>query len=128
MDANGGWIASATDMARFLCFTDGVNQNDILSPRAIRIMTTGSVANPRYGCGWVLSRPNRWHNGSLPGTYTEDGVTFQSGNFNFVILTNTRDVDREEDYLHDMDDIFWNAIANMTVWPSYDLFPPIRRK
>jgi CubicO group peptidase (beta-lactamase class C family) len=127
LDAVGGWMASASDMARFLSYTDGISQDNLLSPRAMQLMLTGSSANPSYGCGWVLTNKNHWHNGSLPGTYTEDAVTHQAGNFNFVILTNTRDPNREDDYLHDMDHIFWNAVNNMTAWPSYDLFSRVKQ-
>ena len=118
-DANGGWIANATDLAKFLCHVDGTG-NDIISPQVLTMMTTGSSANPNYGCGWILTGINYWHNGSLPGTSTEQAITKSSGNFNFVILTNSRNQD--PNLGSDMDNIFWKSFPNIPVWPSYDLF------
>lgn len=120
MDSHGGWIASATDLARVLVHVDGQSGNDILSPQAITTMTTPSIANQNYACGWATNGVNWWHTGSLPGTSGEQAITVQAGNFNFVILTNTRSLDNN--YSSDMDQLFWNAQANTTNWPTYDLF------
>ena len=45
-DASEGWIASATDLARFLAHVDGLSSQTILSANALTVMSTGSVANP----------------------------------------------------------------------------------
>jgi len=119
MDSHGGWIATATDLAKFLLHMDGTGGIDILSPDALTKTMTGSTANPNYGCGWVLTQPNWWHNGSLPGTGTEQGIIKQDGHYNFVILTNTRS--NTGDYGGDMDNIFWSSVKATTAWPTYDL-------
>jgi D-alanyl-D-alanine carboxypeptidase len=123
MDAHGGWLASATDLARFLVRVDGLpGKMDILSADAIRLMTTGSAANPSYAAGWSVNGPNWWHTGGLPGTATEQARTTSSGNFNFVILTNTRS--QSPAFVPDMDQLFWRALQATSAWPSYDLFTP----
>lgn len=122
MDAHGGWLATATDLARILVRVDGfAGKPDILSSSAISTMTTPSAANPYYACGWAVNPANNWwHTGSLPGTGTEQARTVSSGRFNFVILTNTRSL--SAGYFADMDNLFWSALPATPTWPSYDLF------
>jgi D-alanyl-D-alanine carboxypeptidase len=120
MDAANGWIATATDLARFLVHVDGLSSQTILSPNAITIMTTGSVANKNYACGWEINQYNWFHHGSLPGTGTSQAITTQSGNFNYVILTNSNSAD--PNFTADMDNIFWSSLGPNTLWPTYDLF------
>jgi len=119
-DAANGWLATATDMARFLTHVDGLSSRTILSTNALTVMTTGSTANHAYGCGWELNQYNWFHHGNLPGTGTSQARTTQSGNFNYVILANSGSTD--PNFSDNMDNIFWTAIANIQNWPSYDLF------
>jgi D-alanyl-D-alanine carboxypeptidase len=120
MDATNGWLASATDLAKFLVHVDGLSSKTILSPNAITVMSTGSVANPKYGCGWELNQFNWYHHGSLPGTGTSQAITTQNGNFNYVILANS--LSSDPNFAGDMDNIFWSSVNNISVWPGYDLF------
>ena len=120
MDAANGWVASATDMARFLVHVDGLSGETILSPNAVRVMTTGSFVNPGYACGWQVNQLNIFHHGLWPGTGSSQAITTQNGNFNYVILANTGSSDPA--FGSNMDNIFWNAINNIPTWPGYDLF------
>jgi CubicO group peptidase (beta-lactamase class C family) len=120
MDAANGWIASATDMARFLSHVDGMSTNTILSPNSLNTMTTGSYPNPKYGCGWQLNQYNIWHHGSWPGTGATQAITTQNGKFNYVILANSGSSDAN--FGGDMDNVFWNAVNQVQSWPAYDLF------
>jgi D-alanyl-D-alanine carboxypeptidase len=120
MDSHGGWIASATDLTKFMVHVDGTSGNDILSPDAMYAMMTPSTANPDYACGWIINQYSWWHNGSLPGTQTEQVITTKDGYFNFSILVNTRN--SNDNFGNDMDRIFWNAVPNIHDWPQYDLF------
>jgi D-alanyl-D-alanine carboxypeptidase len=119
-DAANGWIASATDMARFLTHVDGFSSQTLISPAAFQIMSTGSGANPSYACGWEVNQYNLFHHGSLPGTGTSQAITTQYGNFNYVILCNGNN--GAQSFNSDMDNIFWNALPNITSWPTYNLF------
>jgi CubicO group peptidase (beta-lactamase class C family) len=123
MDAHGGWAATATDLARILVAVDGFpSKPDIISATAIKTMTTGSTANPRYGAGWSMNGPNWFHTGALPGTYTEEARTASRGEFNFVILANSWR--REPAFGTDFDQLFWKALAATPSWPGIDLFRP----
>lgn len=122
MDSHGGWLASATDLARILVHVDGFPRTpDILSARAIHIMTAPSGANHNYASGWAVNDGGAWwHQGSLPGTATEIARTVSRGRFNFVILTNTRSPNPA--FSADLDKLFWTAQATVTAWPRVDLF------
>jgi N-acyl-D-amino-acid deacylase len=86
MDAHGGWIASAVDLARFAAAADDPSRS-LLKPATQRVMyapppapvsrnADGSPKEFCYGCGWFVrpmgeqGRANYWHTGSLPGTFT----------------------------------------------------------
>ena len=86
MDAHGGWVASARDLARMVVALDAPGPAPLLKPETLALMQApppapaarlpdGRPADWHFGCGWVVrsvpgaSRPNLWHNGSLPGTW-----------------------------------------------------------
>jgi hypothetical protein len=118
----GGWIATPTDLTRFLVHVDGFNtKSDILRRSTIRKMTEPSLINPNYSCGWSINEyENWWHVGLLPGTRAL--MVRSSAEFNWAILMNMRgpDGDGIED---DLDQIVWKAIHDSsTRWPQTDLF------
>ncbi len=68
MDSHGGWIASASDVARFLTWVDGV-ADPAQQPELLRVMTATSRTNVAYTRGWHgYRRQNWWHGGGMPGT------------------------------------------------------------
>jgi hypothetical protein len=72
-------------------------------------MTTGTPANPHYACGWeVNSVPNRWHNGSLPGTLT-NMVRTKSG-LCWAVFANTRIGTL------DLDAMMWRIVKSVPEW------------
>jgi N-acyl-D-amino-acid deacylase len=98
MDAHGGWIASAVDLAHFVSALDGSHPSPILEPETLDAMLSRPAAplwegrSDYYGLGWRV-RPARdsanwWHTGSLPGT---SAVLYRtSGGLAWVALFNTR--------------------------------------
>ncbi|WP_160717704.1 serine hydrolase domain-containing protein [Chitinophaga solisilvae] len=123
MDAHGGWIATATDLARFLTAVDGFpSRADLLSSASITQMTTPSAANPNYALGWLVNVYNNWwHAGSLPGTASE--IVRAANGFTWVILCNTR---TDKGFFNDLDGLMWQAVNNpQTRWPDTDLFQPV---
>ncbi len=68
-DSCGGWIATPSDLVRFVTHVDGLADTpNILRPETIKVMTTPSALNPKYAKGWIVNGQGWWHNGSLPGT------------------------------------------------------------
>jgi N-acyl-D-amino-acid deacylase len=87
MDAHGGWLASAVDLARFAAALDDSRHSPLLKPETFETMyappppppwrtAEGKLESHYYGCGWSVrpvgkeGRANYWHGGSLPGTFT----------------------------------------------------------
>jgi hypothetical protein len=90
MDAHGGWVGTPTDLVRFALRVDGFSSPpDILPPHAIKTMTTPSLANRGYACGWAVNEAsNWWHDGGLPGVAT---ILVRTGTgFTWAGFTNTR--------------------------------------
>ena len=136
MDAHGGWIASAVDLARFAAALRDGQHSPLLKPETILTMhlppappvsrkADGSLNDYYYACGWSVrpvgteGKANYWHTGSLPGTYTllvrrHDGVSW-------AILFNQRTDDKK---LPDseIDPALHRAANAVTDWPKHDLF------
>ena len=120
MDSHGGWLATATDLVRFLTRVDGFSvRRDILSRTSIREMTTPPAVSPNYAHGWnVNSANNWWHTGSLPGTTTIAVRT--SGHWFWAALTNTRKPGSGMDLA--LDQLMWKISAIAAKLPERDLF------
>jgi CubicO group peptidase (beta-lactamase class C family) len=109
MDAHGGWIASASDVA---LFADAAGP-PLLGAGSTKAMTTGSPANPRYACGWsVNAAGNRWHGGSLAGTTTL-AVRTASG-LCWAGLANTRQ--RKDGMAPALDRLLWAMARAVPEW------------
>jgi len=72
-DANGGWIATPTDLVNFALGVfspeDNAGAPALLKPETLRQMTRPSAVNPEYACGWSVSPDgNRFHSGGFDGT------------------------------------------------------------
>ena len=137
MDAHGGWIDSAVDLARFASALDDPERPPLVNPDTQRVMyapppvpvsrnTDGSLKDFYYGCGWSVrpagtqGKANYWHTGSLPGTFSllvrrHDGLSW-------VALFNQRSNDS---ILPDnaIDSALHRAADAVTDWPDEDLFP-----
>ncbi|MBC7851414.1 MAG: beta-lactamase family protein [Chitinophagaceae bacterium] len=121
MDAHGGWIGSATDLAKFMIKVDGFpTKADILQPATITTMITRSVPSSNYASGWGVNNANHWwHTGGLPGTATE--IIRSAGGFNWVILCNSRSTN--VNFGGALDNLLWPAITNnATPWQDIDQF------
>ena len=121
MDAHGGWIASASDLVRFVVAVDGfATKPDILSPATLQLMATPTPAlKSGYGLGWWVNAKGSWcHTGVLPGSSsllerTRDGYTW-------AILLNRRST--HNDYFRELNALIRDNIKQVKEWPTYDLF------
>lgn len=119
MDSHGGWLATATDLTRFLVRVDKFpSKPDILKPETIDIMTTASAVAPSQAKGWRVNKFNNWwHGGNLPGTTTI--MVRTSHQFCWAALTNSSG---HEGLGGDLDKLIWDMIGKITTWPKHDLF------
>ena len=136
MDAHGGWLASAVDLARFAAAMDAPDAQNLLKPETrssiyqppaapVSRNAEGKLADHYYGAGWSVrpvgnnGRANYWHTGSLPGTFTllvrrHDGLSW-------AVLFNQRS---EDSKLPDgaIDSAMHRAADAVAEWPDKDLF------
>lgn len=109
MDAHGGWIATASQVA---LFADAAGP-PLLSAAATAAMTAGSTANPRYACGWSVNPAgNRFHGGSLAGTATLMVRTARG--LCWAGLTNTRQ--RKDGMAPALDKLLWAMARSVPAW------------
>jgi len=139
MDAHGGWLASAVDLARFAVAFDHPDRCPVLGRASIDQMyarpveSSGGDSDSKpvyYSLGWqnrVLDddqRVNRWHNGSVPGT-TAILIRRHDG-CNMVALLNTRFSPRTPELMLAVDRILHQSANAIVACPEIDLFhaPP----
>lgn len=136
MDAHGGWLASAVDLARFAAALDDPARSPVLQRESFTEMyappappasrrADGTLESSFYGCGWMVrpvgteGRANYWHSGSLPGTNTL--LVRLANGLSWAALFNQRSEDKK---LPDtaIDAALHRAAAAVTEWPKHDLF------
>jgi N-acyl-D-amino-acid deacylase len=134
MDSHGGWIATATDLARFAAAFDDPDDCPILSRESIERMygrppgqaghdENGEEKDHYYSLGWSNrivgeDRVNHWHSGSLPGTATilirrHDGK-------NFVALLNTRVSPNSKRLGGEVDRLLHRMCNQVKQWPDLE--------
>ena len=128
MDAHGGWLATAVDLARFAAAFDMTGGNRLLDKESIeeifaRPATGSDASGAHYGCGWQV-RPagggrNTWHTGSLPGTFTL--LVRRHDGLNWVVLLNQRDDPSKLNHAA-IDGLMHRAADAVKSWPGHDLF------
>ena len=137
MDAHGGWIASAIDLARFAAALDDPQRSPLLKPETLAAMyapppapvsrkSDGTLEASYYGGGWSVrptsgqGKANYWHDGSLPGTSTL--LVRRSDGLSWAALFNLRSDDKK---LPDnaIDPALHRAAAAVRTWPEENLFP-----
>jgi CubicO group peptidase (beta-lactamase class C family) len=122
MDSHGGWIASATDLAKLMVATDGFSTKpDFLQAPMIDMMVTPCKQYSGYALGWfVNSSGNWWHTGSLAGS-SAIMVRLQEG-YSWVALFNGNP--QTHAYFSALDQLMIPALRNVQLWPAHDLFNP----
>lgn len=109
MDAHGGWIASATDLARFIVHVN-------------RLAITPDIIDKKWLEQTYLGFERWMHTGSLPGTATM--LTRMNDEFAYVFLANSRSL--EKDFWEDVSKCMELSIQECEYWPDIDLFENIK--
>ena len=123
MDSHGGWIGSASDLARFAAHAAGIGPAPaLLKPESVSKMVSPGPPFPglpevAYARGWWVrgqGKGNWWHDGSLPGT-TSIMVKTSSG-FSWAALCNTR---RPPSVAinNALDNLVWQMARHVSAWP-----------
>lgn len=121
LDGAGGWIASPTDLMRFLVRVDNFpSVEDILSPTTLQTMASKTTASGNYACGFIVSGTGNWyHGGTLTGT--RNWMVRTTTGYSWAILINTSATN--DTFNSDLDKLIWPAVNSAsTPWPDVDLF------
>lgn len=85
--SNGGWIATPTDLLRFMVRFDGLaNPPDVVSATSLAGMTTGTTASPSYGRGFGGGPTAYGHGGGFSGT--ESVISRQPDGTCYAVIAN----------------------------------------
>jgi N-acyl-D-amino-acid deacylase len=140
MDAHGGWLASAVDLAKLAAALDDPAHSPLLKPATLKMMyerpapplgrsANGTPAPSYYALGWQVrpvgdqGKANYWHTGSLPGTFTL--LVRRWDGLSWAVLFNQRS---EGGPLADgdIDGALHRAAADVKQWPPHDFFARYR--
>lgn len=120
LGAAGGWLATPTDLLKFMVAVDGFKDTpDILTNESLLAMTHPEYGGRPYGWRGVTADGTWWRTGTLAGTSAilkrlENGISW-------VVLTNT--TNRKSDYFTGRINYVMNStLFNLDNWPSHDLF------
>jgi N-acyl-D-amino-acid deacylase len=127
------------DLLRFLTAVDGrADRPDILTAGLVAEMTTkGAAACPGSACyytaGWFVGPAQgidaTWsHGGDLPGTTAL--LVRPNERFSWVALFNANPLFTAKppgaDFKGELDATLWNALAQVTSYPTHDLFTTLK--
>jgi CubicO group peptidase (beta-lactamase class C family) len=124
MDSAAGWIASPSDMARFLTHVGGTPTiPSLLRPETIMLMTTPVAAYPqsspaRYARGWMVAENGKglwFHYGTLPGSTSV--IVRRPDSMCWSAITSTRSL--PADTMNSaLDKMVWDMVSQMPQWNS----------
>lgn len=124
LDAHGGWVASAQDLARFAAAFADPAASPLLSEASIERMwarPAGAEGKVWYGMGWSVrelseGRLNAWHSGLLTGGTSTLFVRRHDG-YTWSILFNSDRSAKESGWLAGkMDPLIHQAVDQEQAW------------
>lgn len=131
MDAHGGWLSSAVDLAKFAIALEDSNNSTLLSKSSLVQMHArpgglaghdehGQPKDVYYSLGWqnrVVGKKqlNHWHTGSLPGSATI--LIRRHDGRNFVALFNSRVSPTAKHLGQALDSLLHRAADGVVQWP-----------
>lgn len=120
LGAAGGWLATSTDLLKFLVAVDGFkNTPDILSNESLLAMTNPGRSSRPYGWRGITDSGTWWRTGTLAGTSAilkrlDNGISW-------VVLTNTSN--RKSNYFNGrVNYVMDKTLSDLEEWPAHDLF------
>ena len=118
----GGWVASPTELLRFLSAIDGDDlYPDILCKASVETMT--KCEKNALPIGWMNTnaRGDWWRSGTLAGTSAM--LKHQQNGFSWAFVTNTSNWTGPR-FPHKIEDMMARAMDRVKEWPDRNLFDP----
>jgi D-alanyl-D-alanine carboxypeptidase len=118
MDSHGGWIATPTDLVKFVIRVDKFPQKpDILEMASLDTMFLAPAVSPGYAKGWAVNKmDNYFHSGSLPG---QGSVLVRAHDgFCWAVMVNTR---TNGNFGLDLDQLMWHIRLAISHWPDGEI-------
>lgn len=119
LSAAGGWLATATDLMKFLVAVDGFKDSpDILTNESLLSMIETKSGRPY---GWVSAHVGGswWRTGTLAGTSAL--IKRQKDGTSWVILANTSN-HRSRYFTGRITYLMQQELNKLNEWPEHDLF------
>lgn len=126
MDAVGGWIATPTDLVKFMLRVDKFPQMpDILKPATLDTMfspppvSLGSSKGWTYAKGWVVDKDSNYiHGGASPG---QQAILERSHDgFCWAVIVN-RWARNGNNFQSDMNELMWHIRQAISYWPNGEM-------
>ena len=120
LGAAGGWIASATDLLKFMLAIDGnPKPDDILSEESVNLMANHEMLEFQP-LGWRgVDKECRYRTGTLSGTSTL--MVCRNDGFSYVVLLNSSTW-RGTMISNEIRTMMTRSISNIDEWSQFDLF------
>lgn len=117
LGAAGGWIASASELAKLITLIDGLDEvPDILSQKSIELMT----GDHKNALGWRDAFDGNWiRTGSFAGTSAM--IVRRSDGLEWVFLTNTSNWQGSK-FSYEINQLMNKITNRVDSWPTMDLF------
>jgi hypothetical protein len=124
-DANGGWIATPTDLVKFIMRVDKFRQKpDILELATLDTMfspppaSLGSAKGWTYAKGWAVDKDENYiHGGAFPG---QQAILERSHDgFCWAVMVNTWA--NGDNFQSDLNQLMWHIRRAISYWPNSEI-------
>lgn len=116
----GGWVASSSELLRFLTAIDGKpDKPDILKPESIALMTAYHLDAMPIGWMHITENGDWTRTGTLSGTSAL--MKQQTDGYAWVLITNTSNWQGSK-FTQSINRMITDAMATVKSWPDRDLF------
>jgi CubicO group peptidase (beta-lactamase class C family) len=130
MDAHGGWIATATDLLRFMTSVDGFGSRpSLLSPSTIALMLTKpTTISSTVAMGWDMGSDGSWSRSGALSAGTFAYLLRRADGVEWAVVFNRLPMDASdpsgslERFNNDFMATLPAAFDAITEWPGHDLF------
>lgn len=118
-DSNGGWVATPTDLVKFMIRVDKFPQKgDMLEPSTLDTMFSAPAVSPEYAKGWGVNKYDTYfHYGAIPGQQSLLARTHDG--FCLSVMVNTWS--RKANFDLEMGQLILDVQRAISYWPNGEI-------